>query len=305
MKFKYFIFAILICIIFFICSKKIWSIDSVEKLTATNHSSAHGAAGNDGSNIINNSDSRSSSRNSLSKNGNNSKSEYGKIIALIQNGQLSISEFFDLCDSYDKSNPNTTHVKDFVDYYLMSDQYSIEDKLSLLNNMDGNMLFLNEIKLYATLFVEGLIKQGSDWQHINDSCNGINNVDSKMAAYEKLYKSQYGKMDQLKFLVSDEKRISQIREVAAIQNAVISGDSISSRFFANVFTYAWENSPQDTESYAEIMNAIESLNIEERFKNLIVWKFSGKNRKYFDDWRDSKGKYLNLNEAELKRMYSN
>lgn len=187
----------------------------------------------------------------------------------------------------------------------MSDQYSIENKLILLNHMEGNAIFMDDMALYASLFVVGLVKQGVDWNFINNSCDRINGLNSRIAAYEKLYKLQFAQMDQLKLLVVDEKRILQIREVLAIQNNHVSGDSKSARFFANVFENSWVNSPRDSESYAEIMNAIESLNVEERFKNLIVWKFSGKNKRFFDEWRNSKGKYLNLNEAELKRMYAN
>lgn len=277
------------------------SIAGLDQLASANHSANYQAANDNG----NHQTGKDRSVNGFTNNGVNDKSEYGRIMDSIQNGKMSIPEFFALCESYQKSNLNTTEIKDFVDYYLMSNQYLIETKLLLLNHMEGKAMFLNDMKLYAAIFVEGLVKQGVDWDSIHNSCHQINRLDSRMAAYEKLYKLQFGQIDQLKFLVFDEKRMMQIREIAAIQNNQVSGDSISARFFANIFENSWVNSPRDSDSYTEIMNAIESLNVEERFKNLIVWKFSGKNKSFFDEWRNSKGKYLNLNEAELKRMYAN
>ena len=277
------------------------SIAGLDQLASANHSANYQAANDNG----NHQTGKDRSVNGFTNNGVNDKSEYGRIMDSIQNGKMSIPEFFALCESYQKSNLNTTEIKDFVDYYLMSNQYLIETKLLLLNHMEGKAMFLNDMKLYAAIFVEGLVKQGVDWDSIHNSCHQINRLDSRMAAYEKLYKLQFGQIDQLKFLVFDEKRMMQIREIAAIQNNQVSGDSISARFFANIFENSWVNSPRDSDSYTEIMNAIESLNVEERFKNLIVWKGSGKNKSFLDEWRNSKGTYLNLTEAELKRMYAN
>lgn len=244
------------------------------------------------------SDDRSSTTNQ------NGKSDYGKTIDLIQNGKLPIAEFLNLCEDYENNNLNNYHLKDFVDYWFMSDQYSVEDKLQLLHMLGKNALFADEIRLYASFLVDGLAKQGVDWNAIHATCNLIKNTDAKLGAYDKLYKLQYGKIDQLKFLAADEVRIAQLRQFITERNPALNGDTGSSRFFADIFDYAWKNGTQNSESYSEIMNNIESLNVEDRFKSLIIWKFSGKDRFHFEAWKSKTGKYLDLNENSLKKMYA-